>query len=490
MNTGVDLNQAAMGKRGRQIQQRKRRLRWSAIVLFLAVAAVLASRNYDSRSSVRQIRYAEDQIEEYGRFARHPLKRSTILNPSGTPGRWLRWILTKVAPGYLQREDAWNYIYNIEVTEESSDDAFLNTLKALPYIKTVNINRGRVTDHGLNAIHGRSELKRLKIANVNVTDDGLSVLKSLSSLGSLEISGTHVTSRGLKHLENLQSLRTIELRLQDDIAEELKVLAGLRRLASLTVSGPSFTGSHLHCLAGHPSLARLNLNNTSVDDEAIAGLKELQHLAYIDLGRTHVTGKVIDVLARLPALKHIDLSSTLIGDDDLRRLANHLDHGRLEKLCSLNLERSQVTGAALHFLESTPLLGLNVSECREIAQGVKAIARMKNLRFLSLSGTDVRDNDLEAIQLLPELTQLDISRTDVGDDGLRRLARIKQLRRCFVVNTRVTRAGLEQLAAAFDARFKGANSYITIDSTPLLTESAIANFRKRFPNVRNWVGPR
>jgi hypothetical protein len=86
-------------------------------------------------SSSRQIRHAEDQIKRYGRFARHAYGRSIMLNPTGAPGRVLLWVLERIAPGYLQRQDAMHHFYNIEVTNQSADDAFMDGLKVLPNIQ-------------------------------------------------------------------------------------------------------------------------------------------------------------------------------------------------------------------------------------------------------------------------------------------------------------------------------------------------------------------
>ena len=105
--------------------------------------------------------------------------------------------------------------------------------------------------------------------------------------------------------------------------------------------------------------------------------------------------------------------------------------------------RSQSNGRAalLEQLEA-PLAWL-----RELAPdkfGDMTAEQLLHLRELDLSGLDVADDDLAALEHLPSLRDLTLRGTAVGDPGLERLARLS-LRHLGLRQTQISDAGMEHL---------------------------------------------
>lgn len=440
-----------------------RQSRRALLLLLIGTALFLGLWTRRSQTWVQQIRQVEDRIDLHGRFARHRFQTSPLLNPPGQLGRWMLSLLQYTVPGVLQRIDAKNHYYNIEVTDEEADDAFLLSLNALPRIQNLHINRGRITDAGLSWLSGRSDLRALKLINVDVSDAGLAHIAGLRSLQSLRISDTDVTADGLAHLGRLHNLSQLHLWLRGDIGAELDIVQELDKLKHLTVSGPEFTGRHLDCLNRLPQLTALSFEKSRVSDESLAQLAGLKSLKQINLSGTAVTDKVVDTLASMPSLESIDLSRTEIGDDALHRLAEHFERGRFQKLTILYL-----------------------NECSGISQGMGSISTMTRLRVLELAGSDVTNDDLRFLPSLPELVILDLSRTNVGDRGITEVAKISTLQRCFLEGTPITVTGLNLLGASFSERLDKELMYINIGENPFLTTDDESRFRVKHLYIRHW----
>jgi hypothetical protein len=82
-----------------------------------------------------------------------------------------------------------------------------------------------------------------------------------------------------------------------------------------------------------------------------------------------------------------------------------------------------------------------------VAEGLKLLQRLPNLKQLSLAGTEASDDDLAVVASLEPLEQLDLSWTQIGDAGIAHLKQLQRLELLDVSWTGVGGASLADLAA-------------------------------------------
>lgn len=94
------------------------------------------------------------------------------------------------------------------------------------------------------------------------------------------------------------------------------------------------------------------------------------------------------------------------------------------------------------------LAWLDLSRTGVTDAGLKALARMPNLKRLDLRGTAVGDEGAKALAGLAKLETLGLYGTKVTDAGLEPLRGLKALRRAYLADTKVTEAGVKRLREA------------------------------------------
>lgn len=77
-----------------------------------------------------------------------------------------------------------------------------------------------------------------------------------------------------------------------------------------------------------------------------------------------------------------------------------------------------------------------------------ALWRLRSLRVLELSETDISDSGLQHLAAMSQLTELSLYHTEITGDALRRLAPLKGLDSLYVSNTKYLHHGLGHIKAA------------------------------------------
>lgn len=145
-----------------------------------------------------------------------------------------------------------------------------------------------------------------------------------------------------------------------------------------------------------------------------------------------------------PSLEKIHLESTVVTDADLARLA------RLTDLKDLSLDGRRVTDAGFaHLAKLEDLQGLTLWECR--VGDLSPLAGMKGLERLALSSQLGRANggppvDLAPLRGLSKLKSLSLFCIPVDDAGLDRIKGLTQLASLDVSGEGITDAGLASIA--------------------------------------------
>jgi WD40 repeat protein len=195
------------------------------------------------------------------------------------------------------------------------------------------------------------------------------------------------------------------------------------------------------------------------DGDAMSGqlIKELIHLKQLKslrLSLTNATAEAMDEIANLERLEALNLNFTspyqrADSDGVLKELAQVWKGQSLRHL-NLCLADTHLTEAGVKALAGfrQVRLTLNLSQNRLGSTAYKALARLEQLRSLSLDFSDVTDADLKEIAGLEQLEVLGLTQTQITDAGLRELARLRRLRTLNLAMTNVTDAGVKALAGA------------------------------------------
>ena len=117
----------------------------------------------------------------------------------------------------------------------------------------------------------------------------------------------------------------------------------------------------------------------------------------------------------------------------------------VEKAVREELEKPQdeLTDADLE-----TVTGLGLSATKITDEGLKDVAKLRNLKFLDLTETQITDAGLKEVAKLQKLEQLYLIGTKITDAGLMDLAKLQKLKRLALNRTQITDAGVAELRKA------------------------------------------
>ncbi len=198
----------------------------------------------------------------------------------------------------------------------------------------------------------------------------------------------------------------------------IQLAESFENLKQLAVSGPRVTSEMFDVFSRLTSLERLDLEVTIANTEQLEKLTTLKNLKFIQLFRTDIDDDSMAVLARFPALEQIRCGQTRVGDAGL-----------------------------LHLSNMNQLRALDLSDCNRVsASGVAAIARLPNLKFLKVWGSQINDAVMDSIAQIKTLEVLGLNDTMVSDAGIEKLENLTALKEIHLVRTRVGDSGIAVLA--------------------------------------------
>jgi hypothetical protein len=154
-----------------------------------------------------------------------------------------------------------------------------------------------------------------------------------------------------------------------------------------------------------------------VTDDDLAGIPGPEQVRNLSLGRTDVTDKGLARLAELKNLEWLDLSGTAATHAGLAPLAE------LTRLRQLFLEGTGATDATLRVCGGlNQLEELDLSNLPAITDdGLAALANLKNLKVLHLTGSPISDAGLVHLRGLKQLESLETKGTKITPEGLKKL---------------------------------------------------------------------
>ncbi len=225
--------------------------------------------------------------------------------------------------------------------------------------------------------------------NSRVTDKGLRHLAGQENLTFLDLSHTKVTDEGMEFLAGLKQLKRLSLRGTDVSDAGLKHLTGLEQLTWISLTETRVIGTGLRPFAGRKSLTiYVASRGAHVTDEKLKALADNEMLYLL----TRTSSWVKDHPTRDEDVSGLHLEGAPVTDAGLQYLA------RLANLKSLTLNETKVTGEGLKHLAGLQHLNrVDLHKADTTAEGLKQLATLKHLTSLNLDGSQVTDTVLEAL---------------------------------------------------------------------------------------------
>ena len=263
-----------------------------------------------------------------------------------------------------------------------------------------------------------------------VPDSELARLSSFPKLRRLDLSLTHISDRALEVLKDLPALIDLDLTYAEHITDAgLARLRDAKNLERLVLEGAKITDSGVNSLTSLANLRSLNLRCTQITDGALEHLESLTRLEHLAIGGNRIAGFGLIHLQALPGLKHLDLSGAQLTDDGIWSVAlsdlNIQTVATLKGLESLNLAASELAGMA-----TIPDGGIReVATLRITDLGVEMLKQIESLRSLDLTRSRITARGLRSLSELPRLDRLSLAHIDrLDDSALGAIAQMKQLR--------------------------------------------------------------
>jgi hypothetical protein len=317
---------------------------------------------------------------------------------------------------------------------------------------------GAMTEALLRPLAGLENLKMLNLSHdfssrEGVTLDlafldGTPLLEKLLVHGMYTLSGAAAARIG--RLERLRELSG-DFSAADDAG--LRQLGAARQLETLYLNAAfgagKLTPAAFDALGSLANLRKLYYSGRTlpdrtpllVTDKSLVDWRALGKLQSLHLDPCRISDAGLRELGHLESLEKLQLTGHLdITDPGLMPLA------ALANLQTLVLDHASITGSGLAALAQTPLKELSLSDSAIDDRGAPAIAKLRSLVALDLSGTRISDRGLvELVRDLPQLARLSLARTQITGEGFRALLGRKKLQELDAADTKLTVAFLAQL---------------------------------------------
>jgi hypothetical protein len=375
------------------------------VVCLLLTAIPFEARQYHQRKARTRslITSLGGSIEDFG-----------YLQDPSPGGNWLSKRLGYVEP----RESLWK----VSLAEASLSSSDLEQLARCDWIWVLDLSNTRIGDDALEHIAELTNLLELRLRHTHVTDAGIRRLKPLRRLAVLDVVGTAVTYDSLAELEQVIGGANFQEQLAIWRARENGILVdlGTPTLPEPNRASPQATLNAILQQIDNwgedvkpEAAASVQLRQSKLAPSQVEDLRRLASARDLD-------AVVVDFpeglrfVTHLTNLQSVSIDDAQVGnltDDDLHWLA------RLPNLKALSLYSERITDHGIAHLAKAPqLTSLSVSGNRLTAAGVKHLTDAPRLKSLSLRGDNLTIDVLDQLRCLPwlEVLQLDLSNHDTA----------------------------------------------------------------------------
>jgi Leucine-rich repeat (LRR) protein len=301
-------------------------------------------------------------------------------------------------------------LVEIKITKiQGFNDDNLQKLTGLKKIIKLTINNSAITDKSVAAIvESFPLLQRLDLSrNISLTDDSIVYIAKLRDLEELVLIYCSFTELWLPELAKLPKLRALDIRGNLQIGNKgLGILAGLPVLKSLKHSSTAVDDGGIKLLTAAKNLETLDLQDFAISDDAGKEFKKIPKLTSLLIYRCTNFGSAGLMALQGKSLKRVTLRDLMSIDDD--GLAAFRELSTLKRLYLQELDAVSDEGMRnLIYLKELETLEIrNLSQISD--KTTEFIARLPNLKSVSITGTQLTDKSADLLLSLPNLKELNL----------------------------------------------------------------------------------
>jgi Leucine-rich repeat (LRR) protein len=286
-------------------------------------------------------------------------------------------------------------------------------------------------------------LKSLDLHTTEVTGSGLRHIEGLKSLECLSVPRS-MNDGGMVHIAKLTGLKRLYFKENNVTNKGLARLAELRELEELELGGGKISDGGLAHLRKLPKLQYLMLWGGSFTDAGMAYVKEIRSLRIFWPFRINTIGdQGLAYLAGLPNLERLNLCyNDKITDLGMAHVA------RMKSLRQLDISSTNIGDVGAEHLRQ-----LRDLELLELPDGISRSAvadllatkpRLRSLSCGNSSNCTYGDEVLEQVGRMADIEKLNISGISVTDSGVAHLTRCTRLKDVSLFACPITNKGLAE----------------------------------------------
>ena len=384
------------------------------------------------------------------------------------------------------KHNSWLTHLRLFSCEIGDDDCakLANGLKYTCELTELALSNNFISDDGITALSEvlHSKIKILNFRANHVNDGGIiklaNAIKNFTHLETLDMSFNHINDVGAialsTHLKNLTSLKQLDLRCNKigdegaiaitsttkDFRWHFKLLIWNHRLT--TAGTNTIRGLRSNLDANFHALNINEMLNTDIEDNILATNMECDELHSIHIVEVDgIESKIPKILKNFRNLQTLKIMDYILREDDVKALADGLQHCQKLKGLSLGWNRIDANGVKVLsdcLQQCNGLKILNLESNSIGSNGAKALSEglmhCCNLQTLNLNSNVIGDEGVEAIaeilQSFNHLQTLNLAENCIGSTGSKALA--KGLMHCDSLQTlnvgwnRITSDGAKALA--------------------------------------------
>jgi Leucine-rich repeat (LRR) protein len=268
-------------------------------------------------------------------------------------------------------------------------------------------------------------------------------MNALGDVVEVDVRNQLLEPRHIKAIMSCNNLEVLELNLSNVSDEDLRHVGQLQNLKVLRLGNTSVTDDGIAHLKDSENLVRIELSHTRISGTALSYLRTMKKLQYIELFSTDIADEGLRFVGDITTLRGLGFGDTERQSIDFKHLA------KLHNLVSLHVCAARsVKPKRITVLSQLDNLGsLSLSHMAIDDQDAAAIARIKNLKRLNLSSTDVTDEGIRVIvRDIPKIEYLSLNNTAISDRAVAEIGKLSHLEKLFVGKCSVSDQGLEYLA--------------------------------------------
>ena len=307
------------------------------------------------------------------------------------------------------------------------DDAMAAKLSGLKQLTSLALTNSVINDATVEMIvQSFPNLTELDLSsNTNMTNGVVKILSQLDKLQRLTLVQNQVNDIGAQRLSSLQELRSLDLRGNMEAGDmAMSVVAELPKLAAFKHRSTAVTDSGLEYLSANPSLDSLLLQDFAITDQSGPHLAKLGKLTQLEVFRCQGFGS--DGVLALKGMGLTRLTLRDLPNVDDRGMEVFTDLPQLRRLYLHELTSVSDSGLAhLEGLKSLELLDIwTVPQMTDAT--IDVIAKLPNLKELSIRVTGVTDAAVDKLLAMPNLQSLTFKENgSVTPEGLKKLSEKK-----------------------------------------------------------------